>query len=55
MECLPLNEFKEQFCAKYERYEHKCQSLHQKLDHEGTKLTLDSYTQCWIEDIGYGT
>ena len=40
--------FVEPFCADHERYEHRCQSLHQRLDHEETRHVRGSCTQCLI-------
>ena len=41
-------QFVEPFCAEHERYEHRCQFLHQRLDHEETEHIQGSYTQCLI-------
>ena len=39
-ECRSVNQSTLQFFTGYERYKHKCQSLHQISDHEETKLSL---------------
>ena len=54
-ERISLTQFVESFCTECERYEHICQSLHQRLGHEETRHVQGSYTLCWIKGTGCET
>ena len=50
-----MTQFVEPFCVEREKYEHRCQSLHQRLGHEETGHVRGLYIQCWIRGISCGT